>query len=124
MNSHTSIAEMPEEDRPRERLARFGMRRLRDAEVMALVVGSGSRTASSIELAHVVLKKLGGPAGLRQASVEDLLAVPGVGGALAARIAGAMELARRAAARERISAAGAKPPSPGCADEAAGRGPD
>jgi DNA repair protein RadC len=124
MNSHTSIAEMPEEDRPRERLARIGVRRLRDAEVMALVVGSGSRSASSVELAQVVLKKLGGPAGLRQASVEDLLAVPGVGGALAARIAGAMELARRAAARERISAAGAKPPGPGCADGAAGRGPD
>ncbi|HXF01861.1 MAG TPA: UPF0758 domain-containing protein [Arthrobacter sp.] len=124
MNSHTSIAEMPEEDRPRERLARVGMRRLRDAEVMALVVGSGSRTASSVELAQLVLKKLGGPAGLRQASVEELLSMPGVGGALAARIAGAMELARRADARERISAAGAKPPSPGCADEAAGRGPD
>ncbi|TJY69811.1 hypothetical protein E4J89_08875 [Arthrobacter sp. CAU 1506] len=123
MNSHTSIAEMPEEDRPRERLARFGMRRLRDAEVMALVVGSGSRTASSVELAQAVLKKLGGPAGLRHATVEELLAVPGVGGALASRIAGAMELARRAAAREGINAAGATPSVPGCADAAVGRGP-
>lgn len=123
MSSHTSIAEMPEEDRPRERLARRGMRRLRDAEVVALVIGSGTRTASSLELGRLILKRLGGPAGLQRASAGDLLAIPGVGEALAARLAGAMELARRAGVRERVSAGGARAPAPGCADGAAGPGP-
>ena len=110
---------MQAEDRPRERMARMGIRRLRNAEVLALVIGSGTRDASSLELARSILKRLGGPAGLQLADPGELQEVPGVGAALAARIAGAMELARRAGLRS----ADARPPRPGSAAADASRGP-
>jgi DNA repair protein RadC len=110
---------MQAEDRPRERMARMGIRRLRDAEVLALVIGSGTRDASSLELAQSILKRLGGVAGLQLADPGELQEVPGVGAALAARIAGAMELSRRAALRH----AGARPPRPGSVAADASRGP-
>jgi DNA repair protein RadC len=97
MTQHTSIADLPAANRPRERLERVGVHRLRDAELMALVIGSGTRTASSLELGRLILKRLGGPGGVREAAPEALQEVPGVGAALAARIAAAMELARRGA---------------------------
>jgi DNA repair protein RadC len=116
---HLAIAQMQAEDRPRERMARMGIRRLRDAEVLALVIGSGTRDASSLELAQSILKRLGGPAGLQLADAGELQEVPGVGAALAARIVGAMELARRAAFRS----AGARPPRPDSVAADASRGP-
>jgi DNA repair protein RadC len=108
MKTHSNIADMAEEDRPRERLLRVGLRQLQDAEVLALVIGSGTRGLSSLELAGLVLKELGGPAGLQSVSVERLQDIGGVGPALAMRIAGAMELARRSA----NGPAAAKPPGP------------
>jgi DNA repair protein RadC len=134
MTRHTSIADMPAAARPRERLQRLGPGRLRDAELLALVIGSGTRTTSSLELARLILKQLGGPGGLRVAGTEQLQDIPGVGAALAARVAAAMELARRGAPGPEgsaaggppgpdASAAGARPSRPGCADADAGRGP-
>jgi DNA repair protein RadC len=111
MKTHTSIADMEATDRPREKMARLGIRRLKDAEVLALVIGSGTREASSLELGQLILKKAGGPAGLLAADAEALKQIPGVGAALAARLAGAMELARRASVRT----GAATPPAPGSA---------
>src|SRR3954452_23907029 len=134
MTRHTSIADMPAAARPRERLQCLGPGRLRDAELLALVIGSGTRSTSSLELARLILKRLGGPGGVRAAGADQLQAIPGVGAALAARIAAAMELARRGApgpedpaaggppGRE-VSAADASRCRPGRADAAAGRGP-
>lgn len=115
MKTHTSIADMEATDRPREKMARIGIRRLRDAEVLALVIGSGTREASSLELGRLILKKTGGPSGLLAAEAEALRQIPGVGAALAARLAGAMELARRASVRT----GAATPPEPGSAAAAA-----
>ncbi|MCG2623573.1 hypothetical protein LVY72_16875 [Arthrobacter sp. I2-34] len=136
MTRHTSIADLPAAARPRERLQRLGPGRLRDSELLALVIGSGNRTTSSLELARLILKRLGGPCGVRAAAPERLQDIPGVGAALAARITAAMELAGRGAGGPEgrsdaagtpepdAIAAGARPSRPGCADAAAGRGPD
>lgn len=72
-----------------------GVRRLRDAEVLAIIIGSGGRGRSSLELAQALLKQFGGTAGLSIASVDELQEADGVGQALAMRIAASMELARR-----------------------------
>lgn len=101
----TTIAEMAAEDRPRERLLRLGPHRLKDAEVLALLIGSGSRGASAVDLAARILKFSSGPRGLKLATAAELAKVDGVGPALAARIVGAMELARRAEARTGRAAA-------------------
>ncbi|GAB3524282.1 hypothetical protein GCM10027402_19430 [Arthrobacter monumenti] len=87
--------EMPIEERPRERLLMVGVRRLKDAEVLAIIIGSGGRGRSSLELARSLLKKFGGAAGLSIASVDELQEAEGVGQALAMRLAASMELARR-----------------------------
>jgi DNA repair protein RadC len=119
MNTHTPIAAMEAEDRPREKMARIGIRRLKDAEVVALVIGSGTRQTSSLELGQLILRKAGGPVGLADADADALRRIPGVGAALAARLAAAMELARRAAVRT----AAATPPEPGSAAGDACPGP-
>lgn len=90
-----SIRDMPADQRPRERFSLVGPRRLKDAEVLAIIIGSGVAGRSSLELAHALLKKFGGPVGLSEATVQQLQKTDGVGEALAARIAAASELARR-----------------------------
>ncbi|MCY0905544.1 hypothetical protein OS914_11630 [Arthrobacter sp. H14-L1] len=86
-------------DRPRERLLSVGVRRLKDAEVLAVIIGSGIPGCSSIELAARILRRTSGTAGLAEANVEQLLAIDGVGPALAMRIVAGCELSRRAAHR-------------------------
>lgn len=89
------VLDLPELDRPRERLLRSGARALSDRELLALVLGSGLRGMDAIELAAEVI---GGAGGLRSLAVADphaLKQLPGVGPAKAARVAAAFELARR-----------------------------
>ncbi len=99
MKEHTAIAQMPAEDRPRERLLRLGPGRIRDAELLAIVIGSGSRGCSSLELARRILKSTSGTGALNAVTVEQLLEVEGVGPALAMRVVAAGELFRRGTRR-------------------------
>lgn len=86
-------------DRPRERLAALGAERMRDGELLAVVIGSGTRGQSSLELARAMLKKAGGPARLARCTPSELMATHGVGPAVALRILAGLELGRRAGAR-------------------------
>ncbi len=74
----------------------LGPRRLRNEELLAIVIGSGTRSASSLDLARTILKRTSGPAGLAQASLAALLETEGVGPAVAMRIVAGCELNRRA----------------------------
>ncbi|WP_269044753.1 UPF0758 domain-containing protein [Paenarthrobacter sp. Z7-10] len=96
------LSEIPPEDRPRERLLALGAHRLRNEELLAIVIGSGTRNASSLELAQRLLKKTAGPAGLDAASLPALLDIGGVGPAAAMRIVAGCELHRRAARRRTV----------------------
>lgn len=84
----------PTRDLPRERLRRLGVDALSDAELLALVLGTGRGGEPVLSLAARLLAELGGVRGLLRAHPGELAAL--VGYARAARIAGAMELARRA----------------------------
>jgi DNA repair protein RadC len=90
-----AIRELPPEDRPRERLVARGAAGLANAELIALVWGTGSRGRTALDLAVEALAEHDGLAGLSQASVVELEAIPGVGAARAARLAAAFELGRR-----------------------------
>lgn len=83
------------DERPRERLAGRGAASLTDAELLAVVLGSGSRGRSAIDVAQGAIERCGGIAGLARASPGRLAAQPGVGRAKAARIAAGFEIARR-----------------------------
>jgi DNA repair protein RadC len=82
------------DERPRERFERLGAGALTDAELVALVLGSGTRGASALDLAREALERRGGLAGL----VGSAAPPPrGFGDARAARFAAGVEIARRAA---------------------------
>lgn len=93
---HEVIADLPLDDRPREKLRKNGPETLSDAELIALLLGSGTRGKNAIQLARELLGD-----GLDRLARSDAVAlgrVHGVGSAKATRIAAAFELARRLAA--------------------------
>ena len=88
------LALLPD-DRPRERLAALGPECLADAELVALLLGSGRQGENALELAASLLAALGGLPGLAQAEPEDLTRQAGIGDARAAVLKAAVELGRR-----------------------------
>ena len=82
-------------DRPREKLERLGASGLGDNELLALVLGSGSRGADALDLANRLIARAGGIHGLTRSGVDELRHVAGVGPARAAQIVAAVELGRR-----------------------------
>lgn len=92
------LAALAPHDRPRERLHRLGPNALSDRELLALVLGSGSRGRNVIATAGDILDRVGGFRGLLPMTTEELQRLPGVGPATAGRMAAAAEMWRRAAA--------------------------
>jgi len=87
------IADLPHDERPRERLLRHGAQTLSDAELLALLLGSGTRGRSAVHVARELLVDGIGQLGRRDFS--ELSRIRGVGAAKATRIAAAFEIARR-----------------------------
>ena len=88
-----AICDLPIDDRPRERLRRHGARPLSDAELIAILLGSGTRAKNAIELARELLNE--GLQTLLGRDVRQLARTKGVGLAKASRISAAFELSRR-----------------------------
>lgn len=82
-------------DRPRERLFARGVRQLLDAELVALVLGTGVTGVPARRLAQQLIESAGGLVPLSRAEPAELLRERGVGAARAARLAAAFELGRR-----------------------------
>jgi len=83
-------------DRPRERLWRCGAQALGDAELIALLLVTGLRARSVIEVAADLVRAVGGIASLSRSSPHELAQHAGIGQARAAQLAAAFELGRRA----------------------------
>jgi len=94
------IADMPLDERPRERLLMHGTQTLSNAELLALVIGTGTRGRSAMTLARELLRD--GVWRLGRREVAELKRVTGVGTAKATRIAAAFELSRRTAQEEEV----------------------
>lgn len=92
---HTSIKELPVEMRPREKLGTYGEEYLSEAELLAILLGSGTKDVSAIELAQDLLNRHGGLMLFKNLSFEELHSINGIGVAKAARIKAVAELARR-----------------------------
>jgi DNA repair protein RadC len=96
--AHPRISETAVEDRPRERLFALGAAALTTAELLAILIGAGTAHGDALALAARVLTESGGT--LRQLArrpAAGLAGAVGIGAAKAARIAAALELARRLA---------------------------
>jgi DNA repair protein RadC len=94
--SHLTIREWSVEERPREKMAAGGSNLLSNAELLAIILGSGGRNETAVELARRVLTHFGGSLRkLESASVHELTKIKGIGLASATRIMSALALGRR-----------------------------
>jgi DNA repair protein RadC len=89
------MGELPAEERPRERMRALGVEALSMRELLALVIGSGSRGRGTMELADDLVSSFESARDLALASVERLCRVTGVGVARASRVMAAIELGKR-----------------------------
>lgn len=94
---HTLIRDLPATDRPRERLRDFGAGSLSNAELLAILLRTGSSKESALSQAGRLLRDFGGLPGLRHAPFGELRAIHGLGEAKAAQIHAALELGLRLA---------------------------
>ena len=96
-----SFKDLPADSRPREKLLARGAGALSDAELMALLLRTGIAGKNVLQLAHELLERFGGVAGLLNTGLDDLKAVKGLGGsAKRAELSAVLELARRATAQQ------------------------
>ncbi len=96
--SNLTITDWAEEDRPRERLERFGAEALSNAELLAILIGSGTPEQSAVDLMKTVLASCHNNLNtLGKMSISDLEAFKGIGPAKAITILAACELGKRRA---------------------------
>jgi DNA repair protein RadC len=89
------LDQLPTQARPREKLLARGPQALVDAELLALLLRTGTRERPVLQLAQALLDDFGGWAGLLKASMADLGRIKGIGPAKRAEIAAVLEIARR-----------------------------
>lgn len=95
MNDMIMMEDVPKNNRPRERLILEGADALSDQELLAILLGSGTRDESVLAMSMRMLKQFDGLRLLRDASVEELTKVRGIGDAKAVLLLAAFELGKR-----------------------------
>lgn len=98
MSDSLTIKDLPIEERPRERMMRYGAQILSDAELLAVLIRTGTAAESALILAQRILKGDGSKSGLAyiaDASIEELSKIKGIGLAKSVQIKAAVELGRR-----------------------------
>ena len=98
MTIPTHIKDMPDCERPRERLAALGPDALTDAELIAILLRTGMKGQSAIEIGRELVQYFGSLSGLARASLEELQVIKGIGRDKAIALQSAYTLARRMAA--------------------------
>lgn len=94
--AYTSIKKWAEEDRPREKLKLHGKQTLSNAELLAILISTGTKSKSAIDLAREILKKCDNNLNeLAKLSVNDLVKIDGIGEAKAITIVSSIELGGR-----------------------------
>ncbi len=95
MGSSFTIHDLPRPERPRERFALYGPQALSAYELLAIVLGQGTKGESVLLVAQRVLKAFGSLQRLSQASIEELSSLKGIGFARAIQIKAIFELGKR-----------------------------
>ncbi len=94
------IREMPVSEKPREKALRYGIRSLSSRELLAIVLRSGQKGKSVLEVADEVLEKAGGISGIARMSIPELNKIHGVSDIKALELQACFEIARRCALEE------------------------
>lgn len=92
---HTKIKEWPEEERPREKLLKNGPQVLSDAELLALLIGSGTDSVTAVDLARRLLVEYQNLTVLASKGIAEFIRMKGIGPACGARMLAAFEVGRR-----------------------------
>lgn len=91
------IRDLPEDERPREKLLSRGPEALSDSEILALFFGTGRKGMSAIDLGREMIQEFGSMRNMSRASFEDLVNIDGIGPAKAAQLAAIFEFGKRLA---------------------------
>ncbi len=91
----SKIKSLPTLERPREKAFHYGVDKLSDHELLAILIGSGTVESSAIDIAYKMLQDSRGLYHLVQKPFSDLLAVKGIGPSKAVKIMAAFEIAKR-----------------------------
>lgn len=94
-SSSIMIKDVPKEDRPRERLLKIGASHLSNQELLAILIGSGTKNESVMALSNRVLMHFEGLNLLKDATIEELTAIKGIGKAKGVLLLSALELGKR-----------------------------
>jgi DNA repair protein RadC len=89
-----TIKELPKVERPREKLIHYGPGKLSNSELLAIILGSGTKEENVVELANKILKRFSANE-LPNLTVDDLKNYPGLGPAKACEIVACFELGKR-----------------------------
>ena len=95
MSKSFTIHDLPKEERPRERLVKFGEQALSVQELLQLILGRGIAGESVVVTAQKLLSQFGSLQKLSEASIEELSSIKGIGLAKAAQIKAVFEIGRR-----------------------------
>jgi DNA repair protein RadC len=94
-DSTFTVRDLPKQERPRERLQKFGPEALSAQELLALIIGRGIPKKSVMSIAQELLVKFGNIKSISQATLEELSQIKGIGLAKAAQIKACFEIGRR-----------------------------
>ena len=92
---YQTIKEWSEDDRPREKLTKYGSSSLSNSELLAILIGSGSKGFSALDAAKELIKIAGNISDLSGLSIDKIKTIRGLGDARAVTLKAAFELAKR-----------------------------
>ncbi len=92
-----TIKDLPQEERPREKLLKYGADRISNTELLAIILRTGTRTQSALKLAEHILARVSQLRELPLLTVEELMEIKGVGLAKGIQVKAALELGSRIA---------------------------
>ena len=96
------IREMPQDERPREKLLGRGAAALTDPELLAILLRTGVPGANAVEVARQLLERYGSLSGLSRCSIKEIASIRGIGAAKAIQLVAAFGLGRRLASERLV----------------------
>ena len=95
MEKEIRVMDLPENERPRERLLRYGAEMLSNGELLAIILSTGTKNENVLNLSNRIIKTCGGLNGILSMSAEEYMSLSGIGKAKAAQMLALVEISKR-----------------------------